>query len=65
MIFFILQLYMKDKITQLRMQLKGLKKSKLVKVKKKNIQRIILPNIKKTKKSYLEEEINNNILLKL
>tara|TARA_R110002012_G_scaffold3720_1_gene17472 strand:- start:130 stop:300 length:171 start_codon:yes stop_codon:yes gene_type:complete len=56
---------MKDKITQLRMQLKGLKKSKLVKVKKKNIQRIILPYIKKTKKSYLEEEINNNILFKL
>jgi len=55
----------KNKIQQLRNELKQLKKPKQVKVKKKHIQPIILPYIKKEKKIYFEEEENNYILEKL
>ncbi len=56
---------MKDKITQLRNELKQLKKSKKINIKKKHIQHTTLPYIKKQKKIYFEEEENNYILDKL
>lgn len=57
---------MKDKITQLRNELKQLNKSKQIIYKKKsNIEFSTIPYIKKEKKLYFEEEINNNILDKL
>jgi len=56
---------MKDKIKQLRNELKQLKKPKQVKVKKKHKEPIILPHIKKEKKTYFEEEENNFILERL
>jgi hypothetical protein len=56
----------KDKIKQLRQELKVLQKSKQIIYKKKPlIQPNIIPYIKKEKKLYFEEEINNNILNKL
>ena len=57
---------MKDKITQLRNELKQLNKSKQIIYKKKShIEFNTIPYIKKEKKLYCEEEINNNILDKL
>ena len=57
---------MKDKIIQLRKELKVLNKSKQIINKKKSpIQYTTIPYIKKEKKIYFEEEINNNILDKL
>jgi len=57
---------MKDKITKLRNELKLLKKSKKIIYKKKSpIKSIKLPYIEKVKKSYFEEDLNNNILEKL
>jgi len=41
---------MKDKITQLRNELRQLKKSKKINIKKKHIQHTTLPYIKKQKK---------------
>jgi len=55
---------MKNKIKQLRNELKQLNKPKKVKVKKKE-ESIILPHIKKEKKTYFEEEENNFILERL
>tara|TARA_R100001079_G_C4400902_1_gene131358 strand:+ start:481 stop:651 length:171 start_codon:yes stop_codon:yes gene_type:complete len=56
---------MKDKITQLRKELKVLNKSKKIIHKKKSpIQHTTIPYIKK-EKIYIQEEINNNILEKL
>lgn len=55
---------MKNKIKQLRNELKQLNKPKQVKVKKKK-EPIILPYIKKEKKTYFEEEENNFILERL
>jgi len=56
---------MKDKIKQLRNELKKSKKSKKVKIKIKYIQPTTLPYIKKEKKIYFEEEENNYILERL
>tara|TARA_R110002020_G_scaffold300073_3_gene515752 strand:+ start:90 stop:260 length:171 start_codon:yes stop_codon:yes gene_type:complete len=56
---------MKDKIKQLRNELKQLNKTKKVNVKKKDKENIKLPYIKKEKKIYFEEEENNAILEKL
>tara|TARA_Y100000004_G_C8853496_1_gene385783 strand:- start:358 stop:528 length:171 start_codon:yes stop_codon:yes gene_type:complete len=56
---------MKDKITQLRNELKQLHKPKKVHIDRKPIEFTKLPYIKKEKKTYFEEEINNNILEKL
>jgi len=56
---------MKNKITQLRNELKQLHKSKKVHIDRKPIETTTLPYIKKEKKLYFEEEINNNILEKL
>lgn len=56
---------MKDKIKQLRNELKQLNKSKKVDIKKKHKEPITLPHIKKEKKTYFEEEENNFILERL
>ena len=56
---------MKDKITQLRNELRQLKKNKKVYIKKKEKQSTTLPYIKKEKKIYFEEQENNYILDKL
>jgi len=63
--FYIIYIYMKDKITKLRNELKQLKKSNKIYKTNKQIKPVILPYIKKEKNLYFEEEINNNILSKL
>jgi len=55
----------KNKIEQLRHELKQLNKPKTVRNKKKHKDPIIIPYIKKEKKDYFEEEVNNCILEKL